>query len=152
MKLNEELACLGGFVFLIAGLIAELTAGLGLISWPLYCIAYGLSGFLGVRSAWASLRARVLDVDVLMVLAAVGAAIVGAPFEGALLLFLFSLSNVLQRYAMQRTQKAIESLLTLRPDEALVRRNGTTELLPVESLEIGDVVIVRPGEHILWTE
>lgn len=147
-ELNEELACLGGFVFLIAGLIAELTSGLHLVAWILYCLAYALSGFQGVTSAWASLRARVLDVDVLMVLAAIGAAIVGAPFEGALLLFLFSLSNVLQRYAMERTQKAIESLLTLRPDEAMVRRDGRTEMLPVESLVIGDVVIVRPGEHI----
>ena len=54
------------------------------------------------------MRERTLDVDVLMVLAAIGAAIGGAPFEGALLLFLFSFSNVLQRYAMERTQQAIE--------------------------------------------
>jgi Cd2+/Zn2+-exporting ATPase len=101
-----------------------------------------------VRSAFASLRERVLDVDVLMVLAALGAAAVDAPFEGALLLFLFSFSNVLQRYAMARTQKAIESLLTLRPDKALVKRNGGTELVAVEDLQIGDIVVVRPGEHI----
>ncbi|MFM8982206.1 MAG: heavy metal translocating P-type ATPase, partial [Spartobacteria bacterium] len=87
-------------------------------------------------------------VDVLMVLAAIGAGIVGQPFEGALLLFLFCLSNVLQSYALQRTQKAIHSLLKLRPDKALVKRPGGNELVKVEELGIGDIVILRPGEHV----
>ncbi|MBL8818338.1 MAG: cation-translocating P-type ATPase [Planctomyces sp.] len=147
-QLNEELACFGGLIFLAAGLTAELRGGLSATAIVLYVVAYALSGFQGVVSAIASLREKVLDVDVLMVLAAIGAAIVGAPFEGALLLFLFSLSNVLQRYAMERTQKAIESLLTLRPEQALVRRGKSTELVAVEILQPGDIVVVRPGEHI----
>ena len=114
----------------------------------LYLGAYIFAGQQGVRSAIASLREGVLDVDVLMVLAALGAALIGAPFEGALLLFLFSFSNVLQRHAMERTQRAIESLLTLRPAEALVKRNGTTLKVAVEDLEIGEIVVVRPGEQI----
>ena len=103
-------------------------------------------GSRGVKSAIASLREKVLDVDVLMVLAALGAAVVGAPFEGALLLFLFSFSNVLQRYAMDRTHRAIESLLTLRPDTASVKRGGEIITVPVEELEIGETVVVKPGE------
>jgi len=147
-ELNEEISCGLGLIFLIAALIVEKTAGLSMTTNALYLGAYLFAGQQGVRSAFASLREGVLDVDVLMVLAALGAALIGAPFEGALLLFLFSFSNVLQRHAMERTQKAIESLLTLRPAEALVKRNGTTLKVAVEDLEIGEIVVVRPGEQI----
>jgi len=148
-ELNEEISCALGFVFLIASLAVHRTFGLDTtLTYVLYAGAYLFCGQQGVRSAFASLREKVLDVDVLMVLAAIGAGIVGQPFEGALLLFLFSFSNVLQSYALQRTQKAIHSLLKLRPDKALVKRNGGTELVRVESLVVGDVVVVRPGEHV----
>jgi Cd2+/Zn2+-exporting ATPase len=146
--LNEEISCGLGLLFLIAGLIVEKAAGISPATHSLYTAAYIFAGQKGVRSAIASLREGVLDVDVLMVLAALGAALIGAPFEGALLLFLFSFSNVLQRHALERTQKAIESLLTLRPSEASVRRNGATVRVAVEELEIGEIVIVRPGEQI----
>ncbi len=146
--LNEEISCGLGLAFLIVALIVEKTAGIGVVTHSLYLGAYVFAGQQGVRSAFASLREGVLDVDVLMVLAALGAAVIGAPFEGALLLFLFSFSNVLQRLAMERTQRAIESLLTLRPSEALVKRGGETVKVAVEDLEIGEIVIVRPGEQI----
>jgi Cd2+/Zn2+-exporting ATPase len=147
--LNEEISCGLGLVFLIASLLVEKTTGIApLTHHLLYLGAYIFAGQQGVRSAIASLRERVLDVDVLMVLAALGAAAIGAPFEGALLLFLFSFSNVLQRHAMERTQRAIESLLTLRPSEALVKRADGTRKIAVEELEIGEIVIVRPGEQI----
>ena len=146
--LNEEISCGLGLVSLIAGLFVEKTAGIGPATHSLYLAAYLFAGQKGVRSAIASLREGVLDVDVLMVLAAIGAALIGAPFEGALLLFLFSFSNVLQRHALERTQRAIESLLSLRPSEASVKRAGGTIKVPVEDLEIGEIVIVRPGEQI----
>ena len=148
-ELNEEISCGLGLVFLIASLITEKWTGMSpLAHHLLYVGAYVFAGQQGVRSAIESLRERVLDVDVLMVLAALGAAAIGAPFEGALLLFLFSFSNVLQRHAMERTQRAIEALLTLRPSEALVKRGGIIEKVAVETLAIGEIVIVRPGEQI----
>lgn len=147
-ELNEELSCALGLIALIAAFSVEKMQGLHAPAIALYAAAYLFAGQQGVRSAIASLREKVLDVDVLMVLAALGAALIGAPFEGALLLFLFSFSNVLQRYAMERTQRAIESLLTLRPSEALVKRGGETLKVPVEELEINEIVIVRPGEQI----
>lgn len=146
--LNEEVSCAVGFVFLIASLVTDHVTGRGGITLWLYAGAYIFCGQNGVRSAIASLRERTLDVDVLMVLAALGAAAVGSPFEGALLLFLFSFSNVLQRHALERTQRAIESLLTLRPEKALRKRGGATEMIRIEELELGDIVIVRPGELI----
>ncbi len=83
-----------------------------------------------------------------MVLAAIGAAIVGSPFEGALLLFLFSLSNVLQDYALDRTRNAIRALMKLRPNQALVLRDGELVTLPVEKVVIDDHFLVRPGDRI----
>lgn len=147
-ELNEEISCGLGLLFLIAAFTAEKVSGAGGWTHGLYFGAYLFAGQQGVKSAIASLREKVLDVDVLMVLAALGAAVVGAPFEGALLLFLFSFSNVLQRYAMDRTRRAIESLLTLRPDTALVKRGGGTVTVPVEELEIGETVVVKPGGQI----
>ncbi len=146
--LNEELSCALGLLFLIAAAIVQKTAGTSPTTHTLYTLAYLFAGQEGVRSAIASLRERVLDVDVLMVLAALGAALIGAPFEGALLLFLFSFSNVLQRHAMDRTHRAIESLLTLRPTEAVVKRGTSTERIAVEKLDLNDIVIVKPGEQI----
>jgi Cd2+/Zn2+-exporting ATPase len=146
--LNEEISCGAGLAFLIAALVAGKSAATGPLTNALYAAAYLFAGQQGVRSAIASLREKVLDVDVLMVLAALGAAVIGAPFEGALLLFLFSFSNVLQRHAMDRTQRAIESLLALRPSEALVKRAGGTIKIAVEQIGIGEIVIVRPGEQI----
>ena len=71
-----------------------------------------------------------------------------APFEGAMLLFLFSLSNVLQAYAIDRTRKAIKSLMKLRPEKALARRDGGTVVLSLGELVVGDVLVVRPRESI----
>ncbi|MEN9677641.1 MAG: hypothetical protein RIS76_3537 [Verrucomicrobiota bacterium] len=133
-------------VFMVAGWLTARMAGLA--SPALYAAAYLTGGYFGVRAGIQSLRQWTIDVDLLMVLAALGAAVVNAPFEGAMLLFLFSLSNVLQAYAIDRTRKAIKSLMKLRPEKALARRNGTTVLLPVGDLVVGDILVVRPGESI----
>jgi Cd2+/Zn2+-exporting ATPase len=103
----------------------------------LFTIAYVTGGIFGVQASFRSLRQWTIDVDLLMILAALGAAVVGAPFEGAMLLFLFSLSNVLQAYAIDRTRKAIHSLMKLRPDKTLTRRGGNPVLLPIEQLAVG---------------
>lgn len=147
-ELNEEISCGIGLICLIAGVVVEKTLGVSGVTHALYGGAYLFAGQQGVRSAIESLREKELDIDLLMVLAAIGAAVIGAPFEGALLLFLFSFSNVLQRHAMDRTTKAIESLLTLRPSEALVKRDGATVKVAVEDLQVGEIVVVKPGEQI----
>jgi Cd2+/Zn2+-exporting ATPase len=144
--LNEELSCGAGLCCMVLAAVLEHTMGKNSLTHWLYGGAYLFGGQYGVRSAIASLREKTLDVDLLMVLAALGAVAVGAPFEGALLLFLFSFSNVLQRHAMDRTQRAIESLLTLRPEEALKKSAAGPERVAIDSLVPGDVVIVRPGE------
>jgi Cd2+/Zn2+-exporting ATPase len=136
------------FVTMVGGLI---TTNMGLnptIPGVLYLIAYITGGVFGVKAGLESLRRFRIDVDLLMVLAALGAVLVGSPFEGAMLLFLFSLSNVLQTYALGRTRNAIKSLMKLRPDTALLKRDGTTVLTPIEQLVVGDRIVVRPGERV----
>jgi len=111
-------------------------------------IAFGAGGYSGVLGAWAQARQGKFDIDFLMLAAALGAALIGEWTEGALLLFLFTLSGALETYAMGRTRKAIESLGKLRPETALVRRGDREETLPVGQLVIGDVVIVKPGDRL----
>jgi Cd2+/Zn2+-exporting ATPase len=101
-----------------------------------------------VREAIENLRARQLKIDSLMVVAAIGAAALGEWAEGALLLFLFSLGHALENYAMGRARKAIEALATLRPETAMVRRNGQVVEAAVDTLQIGETVIVKPDERV----
>jgi Zn2+/Cd2+-exporting ATPase len=120
----------------------------GLVLTFLYVTAYITGGYFGLIKATKELLIeRRLNVDLLMITAALGAALIGQPAEGVALLFLFSLSNTLQSYAMDRSRKAIEKLLDLRPPTATVRRGSRVVTLPVELLVIGDVVMVRPGER-----
>ncbi|MFP4644587.1 MAG: heavy metal translocating P-type ATPase [Spirochaetales bacterium] len=117
----------------------------------LYAIAFAGGGYFGVIASFQSLRERKIDIDLLMVLAAGGAAAVGAPFEGALLLFLFSLSNVLQNFAMDRTRNAIRALSALRPDTAIVLESADSQRgtdKPIKEIPVGAYLQVRPGDRI----
>jgi len=138
-------------VFLLVGWVLERPA-LGLPAWVAmasYLLAYLAGGYLRVVDGLEALRKGSLNIDMLMVLGAMGAAFLGRWSEGAVLIFLFALSNALEEYAAGRTRKAIESLMTLRPESARVRRPGGEEdLIPVEELRVGDLVIVRPGERL----
>jgi Cd2+/Zn2+-exporting ATPase len=111
-------------------------------------IAFAAGGYSGIVGAWEQAREGRFDIDFLMIAAAFGAAAIGDWPEGALLLFLFTLSGALETYAMGRTRKAIESLAKLRPDVATVRRGGQEVVLPVAQLEVGDIVLVKPGERL----
>lgn len=107
----------------------------------------------GVPAAWRALtalwRERVLDIDLLMVIAAIAAAVVGAPFEGAVLLTLFSLSTTMEERALGRARRAIEALMALRPETALRKSaDGVVTEIPAAELCVGDIVILRPGARI----
>ncbi|YBW40918.1 cation-translocating P-type ATPase [Nitrobacter sp. TKz-YC01] len=110
-----------------------------------------LSG--GLPAAWRAAvtlwEERVLDIDLLMVVAAVAAAAVGAPFEGAVLLTLFSISTTLEERALGRARRAIEALMELRPETALRRgSDGTVSEVPAADLSVDDVVVLRPGARV----
>ncbi|HML21085.1 MAG TPA: heavy metal translocating P-type ATPase [Aggregatilinea sp.] len=138
-------------VTLVAILLSLIVKWAGLPHWPndvLGAIAYFAGGFYGVQTSWASLRQKMLDIDFLMIVAAAGAALVGQWRDGAMLLFLFSLSNVLQDYAMGRSRQAIRALFELYPEDAKVQRNGQTEIVPISEIALGEIVLIQPGERI----
>ena len=114
-----------------------------------FALAY-LAG--GLPAAAAALRAlwrdHVLDIDLLMVVAALAAAAVGAPMEGAVLLALFALSGTLEHRAMGKARRAVEALMRLRPDTALRRRGDRVEDVPTADLLPGDIVVLRPGDRV----
>src|SRR5688572_11564749 len=115
---------------------------------PLGIVAYAAGGFYGLQKTLHSLRQRRVDVDMLMILAALGAASIGQWHEGAILLFLFSLSNVLQDYAIGRSRQAIRGLLKLYPAEAKVRRDRSVQSVKVDAIRVGEIVLIEPGERI----
>lgn len=134
-------------VFLIAARVVTAVVGDSLAT-PLYALAYLAGGTGSAVAAWKALRRGRVDVNVLMLLAAAGAASLGEWSEGGILLFLFSLSNAMEFYAVGRTRRAIRALMELRPAEALVRRDGQELLVPAEDLRPGDIIIVRPAERL----
>lgn len=111
-------------------------------------IAYVAGGFYGIQESIHSLLERELNIDFLMVLAAVGAALVGEWRDGAVLLFLFSLSNVLQDYAIGRSRKAIQSLFALYPEEATIQTAQGTQTVSISEIAVGQIVLIQPGERI----
>ena len=129
--------------------IEKLTAVPAWIPIVCYLAAYVFGGWFTLREAIENLRLKRFEIDTLMLVAAAGAAALGAWAEGALRLFLFSLGHALEHYAMGRAKRAIEALAELAPRTAMVRRgDGGLSEVPVEELVIGDTVVVKPNERL----
>lgn len=115
----------------------------------LYVLAYLAGGTDATREAAVDLFDGHVNVDLLMVLAALGAASLGAWVEGAVLLALFASSNALEHHALDRTRSAVQALMALSPDEAnRIAADGAIETVDVDQLDVGDRVLIRPGEQI----
>ncbi len=148
------------FLLTVSTVLGMLLAILGV--WPLRGGAADVSSLTGLTivylagglpAAWRALSTlwdeHILDIDLLMVVAAVAAAAVGAPFEGAILLTLFSVSTTLEERAMGRARRAIEALMALRPETALRRGpDGSVTEVPAAELSVGDTVVLRPGARV----
>ncbi len=137
-------------VGLVGAVIASLMGESPWIVYGLYTLAYLAGGAPAAKEAITSLFNKELNIDLLMVLAALAAAGVGEVRDGAILLFLFSLAGTLEHYAMGNTKRSVAALMDMRPDEAsrLEADGETTKRVAVEMLAIGDRVIVRPGERM----
>ena len=124
--------------------------GISALRWPGLVLVYTAGGIPAAWSALSALwREHVLDIDLLMVVAAIAAAAVGAPFEGAVLLTLFSVSTTLEHQALGRARRAVEALMALRPETAFRKgEDGTTVEVPASELVVGDVVVLRPGARV----
>nr|WKN35949.1 heavy metal translocating P-type ATPase [Tunicatimonas sp. TK19036] len=140
---------------IICGVLLGIGFGLSFIetvpSWvslALYIGAYFFGGFYTAKEAIETVSKGGFEIDFLMLVAAIGAAILGEWAEGALLLFLFSMGHALEHYAMNKARKSIAALAELAPKTALLKRNGKTEEVGIEELSIGDIIVVKPNSKI----
>ena len=140
-----------------AAIVAGVSLGLGYVlqnhvdvpqGHVLEWIALSIGLVYGIKAAADSLKDRKFDIDVLMAVAAIMAAYVGHPEEGALLLFLFVLAGALEDLAMEKTRREVEALHALMPEEALVFRDGEWRTAKPEQLVVGDVIKIRPGDRV----
>jgi len=118
------------------------------VSLSLYIGAYFFGGYFTAKEAIQTVAKGGFEIDFLMLVAAIGAAILGEWAEGALLLFLFSMGHALEHYAMNKARKSIAALAELAPKTALLKRNGKTEEVGIEELSIGDIIVVKPNSKI----
>lgn len=139
-------AALGLFLL---GLAAQLAGAPAWSWWALYLACYAAGGWEPALAGLQALREKTLDVDLLMVVAAIGAAAIGQITDGALLIVIFATSGALEAWATARTEDSVRGLLDLAPDSAtLLDADGTERTIAAADLEVGDMIRVRPGERI----
>lgn len=147
MKRHFELlaALLSGAIIIITYLLFHDTEAAPF----LYIAAYLIGGYYKAKEGITeTILERKLNVEMLMIFAAIGAAIIGHWLEGALLIFIFALSGALETYTENRSSQELRALLSLQPDEA-TRLTGTSkEIVPVDQLKVNDQVLVLPGDRI----
>jgi heavy metal translocating P-type ATPase len=136
-------------LFLI-GLIAHFTHAPAALPWAFFLACYVAGGWEPGWAGLSALRGKTLDVDLLMVVAAIGAAAIGQVLDGGLLIVIFATSGALEAVATHRTARAVRGLLDLAPESAVrLKPEGTEEeVIDAATLEVGDVILVRPGERI----
>ncbi len=152
---SDTLAALLCGVLLFLGWFA---LHLGWLGWALLLLpaAYVIGGYDSAREGLTTLiKEKELDVDLLMIVAAVGAASLGLwrreyhlIIDGAILILIFAISGALEGYAMRRTERSIRSLMSLTPDTARVLQQGEEATIPISQLQVGDEIVVKPGELI----
>ncbi|WP_345242809.1 heavy metal translocating P-type ATPase [Pontibacillus salipaludis] len=149
LKSNGELiaAIISGIIILTAWLTE------GILSEPvsvgLYISAFIIGGFAKAKEGIEeTIEDKDLNVEMLMIFAAIGSASIGYWTEGAILIFIFAMSGALETYTMNKSQREISSLMDLQPEEALRVHNGKTELVHVSELTIGDHILVKAGERV----
>ncbi|MBW1980527.1 MAG: cadmium-translocating P-type ATPase [Deltaproteobacteria bacterium] len=135
-------------VFILAALGFSLAGYPHTITDSLYILAILTGGYFIARKGLLALRTFSLDMNFLMTVAVIGAAAIEQWLEGATVMFLFSVANILQNYTMNRARNAIRSLMELSPNMVVVKRNGKEEDVPVQDVGIGEKILVRPGEKI----
>lgn len=145
-EVRWALAALG--LFALGGL-AQVTGQPAWLFWGLYLACYIAGGWEPGLAGVKALRERSLDVDLLMVAAAIGAAAIGQVFDGALLIVIFATSGALEAVATKRTEDSVRGLFDLAPPTATkLTADDDEETVDTATLDVGDVLVIRPGERI----
>jgi heavy metal translocating P-type ATPase len=136
-------------VLFALGGAAQLAGAPPVVWWTLYLACYAAGGWEPALSGLRALREKTLDVDLLMIVAAVVAASIGQVFDGALLIVIFATSGALEAFVTRRTADSVRALLDLAPEQATsLQPDGSEQLVDTAALAVGDVVLVRPGERV----
>ncbi len=115
----------------------------------LHLFAFFIGGYAQAKEGILStIKEKELNVELLMVIAAIGAAVIGYWTEGAILIFIFALAGALETYTLQKSEQEVSSLMSMQPEVACVVRDGMEGIIPVKELQIGDEVLVRASERI----
>jgi Cd2+/Zn2+-exporting ATPase len=137
----------GSGAALLAGLAAS-TLGLALPAALSFVVGALVGGVYPARRAVTAIRTRTVDINVLMVIAVAGALALGEWLEASSVVFLFALAQWLEARTLERARQAIRALIDLTPREAIVKRRGVEHRAAVESIVVGEVVLVRPGDKV----
>ena len=136
-------------LLLLVGWLAGWATGVEFVSFPIYLSAIVIGGYFFGREALEELLfERRIGIELLMSIAAIAATALGQPAEGAMLVFLYSISEAAEGYTEEKTRSAVRALMALVPKTALVRRDGRDVEIPVEELRVGDTFIIKPGQSI----
>ncbi|WP_071396139.1 heavy metal translocating P-type ATPase [Bacillus tuaregi] len=149
VKINGELlaALICGFFIVIGWLLDH--NGYNTLSVITYITSFIIGGFAKAKEGIeATIENKELNVEMLMILAAIGSAVIGYWTEGCILIFIFALSGALETYTMNKSHKEISSLMELQPEEALRITNGLEERVSVAELNKGDYILIKPGERV----
>ncbi|MCT4782416.1 MULTISPECIES: heavy metal translocating P-type ATPase [Exiguobacterium] len=145
----ELIMALVSGVLIVLAYLAEKQVGAPSVYVTLYLSAFLIGGYAkakeGLTDTWET---RSLNVELLMIIAAIGAASIGYWMEGAILIFIFALSGALETYTMNKNERALESLMELQPEQATRVTGDRLEVVQIEDLAVGDQIYVRPGERI----
>ena len=149
ISMAEVRWAVGATVLLAIGGVLQLAGADPLTWWTAYLACYLVGGWEPALAGLQALREKTLDVDLLMIVAALGAAAIGQVFDGALLIVIFATSGALEAFVTRRTADSVRALLDLAPEQATrLRADGGEELVDTAHLEVDDVVLVRPGERV----
>ncbi|KMJ57517.1 ATPase [Bacillus sp. LL01] len=140
-------AIISGILILTGWLLLRMDINTAAI--PIFILAFLIGGYFKAKEGIQdTIEEKELNVEMLMIIAAIGAAIIGYWMEGAILIFIFALSGALETYTMNRSQKEISALMDIQPEEALRITDDSEERVHISELAIGDRVLVKPGERI----
>ncbi|WP_150254456.1 heavy metal translocating P-type ATPase [Nocardiopsis deserti] len=152
IRLGEVRWAAAALALFLAGWAAQLLGAPAWLWWGLYLACYAAGGWEPALSGLRAARQRTLDVDLLMIVAAVAAASIGQVFDGALLIVIFATSGALEAVVTQRTADSVSALLTLAPERAVrvttAPDGEREETVDTTELRVGDTVLVRPGERV----
>ena len=142
-------AAVSTVLFLLGLLLRYATGAPAWVSDAIFLACYAAGGWEPLLAGVQALRQRTLDVDLLMIVAAIGAASIGQVLDGGLLIVIFATSGAQEAYATKRTQDSVRALLGLAPERAtLIEADGGEHDVDTADLDVGQVIMVRPGERI----